>query len=99
MNQNKKLYIITAIISFIGLLYFGVNEYFRYMNVDYALNYNKIQHENLRVYKAEAFIDDTTQSKVKKYKISFDDLNSKKSCHGFVVIYKDGKIEKDLDCN
>lgn len=99
MNQNKKLYIITAIISFVGILYFGVNEYFRHLNVDHALSHNKIAHDNLKVYKVESFIDEVTKTKVKKYKITFDDLNLKKSCHGFVVIFKDGTIQKDLDCN
>jgi hypothetical protein len=98
MNQEKKLYIITSILALVGLLYLGVNEYFRYQNVSNALMINKFSFENLKVYKAESLMNDDTKQMCKKYKISFNDRNSNKFCQGFLVLEKSGKVTTDLLC-
>lgn len=98
MTQEKKLYIITSILAFVGVMYLGINEYFRYQNVADALSRNKFTFENLKVYKAESLINNETKQMCKSYKISFDDKNSTKFCQGFLILEKSGKISTDFLC-
>lgn len=98
IQDNKKLYYMTAIFALCGLIFLALNQYFKTLNVQDAMHRYHMNVSGLWIYKSEKMINNKTQEQVKSYKVSYDDLNLSKHCKGFIILEKNGTMIKDVIC-
>ena len=95
--DDKKLYKISAIIIFLGVLFLSYNTYAKHVNITKALEFRGYHNiSNLTIFQTKQVFDKKTRMRGKNYHIEFD--SDKGACQGYLRIERRGKVDSEFIC-
>ena len=95
--DDKKLYKISAIIIFLGVLFLSYNTYAKHVNITKALEFRGYHNiSNLTIFQTKQVFDKKTRMRGKNYHIEFN--TDKEHCQGYLRIERRGKVDSEFIC-